>query len=116
VTLRQLLLPVACILLFGCASRAASPAQITAEEAKALDEAANMLLNEMSPEERREFSQKVEGNVVAEMQANAARCGTALEFTNEARFADRTVLINSSATPEQIACVQQQYPFAKRYQ
>jgi hypothetical protein len=67
----------------------------------------------MSPDERSGFDQAVEHNVVVEMQAAAASCGTKLEFTNEPKFTDRTVFVVRGATTEQLTCVQKRFPFVK---
>ena len=99
--------------LIGCATpQQQSDADLKAA-ADAIDQAAQEFENEMSPDERQAFHRQTEQSATAEMQAKAAACGTKLRFSNEPKFEDRTVFVDSGATAEQLACVQKAYPFVK---
>jgi hypothetical protein len=112
--MRRSVLIVGALFSAGCAT---AQSQGTKEQAEAIVKAADSLAADMqarmSPDERSAFNERVEHNVVSEMQAAAGACGTKLQFTNEPKFVDRSVFADRAATTDQLACIRKSYPFVK---
>lgn len=113
---------LAALALAGCTTaqarhdRAVAELNAAAEDvvAEADAAAAEMRAEEagMTPAQREERDRAVEAGLRRSLDEDAARCGTAASFSGPPHGEESIVVIRASATPAQIACIQDGYPFA----
>jgi hypothetical protein len=115
------ILMLAALALAGCATpqerrdRAAAEIEAAAENAVAEMEAVAEDLRaeeaNMTPARREERDREIEAGTRSDLDNDAAGCGTAARFSAPP-YLETIVVIRADATPAQIACVQDRYPFA----